>query len=232
MGLEAHVFKELVAARDTFRRPINLLSLSYPDLLVGRKTLEEVGVKEFPVVPNSGEIASWHGWKEDIYDTTSILRQLSIEPRYGDIRSFRGVEEYLDLNNYVRLPPADIILDPGTFEHCFNIGNAFRLVRECLHIGGFVIHVNPVSCLNHGFYNFSPTLYVDFYEQNGFEVRSIQGMHGPWEDRKIEKLPAFDRVSVRPEVMGLVVARKVSETPFVWPMQTKYARMVGKYDAR
>jgi hypothetical protein len=36
--------------------------------------------------------------------------------------------------------------------------------------GGFAIHYSPVSWFNHGFYNFNPLLFREFYESNGFKV--------------------------------------------------------------
>ena len=63
----------------------------------------------------------------------------------------------------------DVVWDGGTMEHCLNVKevlfNCVRLLRK----GGMVVHNNPVSgSINHGFYQFCPTLYFDFYLRNGF----------------------------------------------------------------
>lgn len=78
----------------------------------------------------------------------------------------------LDLNQPV---PADLhgrydlVYDGGTMEHCFNcvafLQNTIGLIKP----GGRVIHHVPMNnWVNHGFYQFSPTLFFDFYEANGF----------------------------------------------------------------
>jgi len=89
-----------------------------------------------------------------------------------DYYTDEGATFQADLNNPVdtaRWGQYDLVLDGGTMEHCFNVKevlfNSIRLVKE----GGYMIHNNPVSgWVNHGFFQFSPTLYFDFYAINGF----------------------------------------------------------------
>ena len=46
----------------------------------------------------------------------------------------------------------------------------WNIAKMCAQ-GGEIIHVGPLNNQpNHGFYQFSPTLYYDFYEANGFQV--------------------------------------------------------------
>jgi len=64
----------------------------------------------------------------------------------------------------------DLIYDGGTMEHCFNVPMVLENTIKYLKKGGTVIHVNPMSGqVGHGFYQFSPTLYFDFYAANGFD---------------------------------------------------------------
>ncbi|HYV40056.1 MAG TPA: class I SAM-dependent methyltransferase [Gemmataceae bacterium] len=65
----------------------------------------------------------------------------------------------------------DVILDGGTLEHIFNVPQAFGNLHKMLKVGGRAIHVFPVSNhVDHGFYSFSPTLFWDYYQANGYQV--------------------------------------------------------------
>ncbi len=64
----------------------------------------------------------------------------------------------------------DAILDGGTLEHLFNVPQALENTVKMLKKGGTVIHLLPMNnMVNHGFYQFSPGLFFDFYAANGFK---------------------------------------------------------------
>lgn len=76
----------------------------------------------------------------------------------------------------------DVLTEYGTLEHVFHVPNALWNIAKMCAVGGEIIHGAPMNNWpNHGFYQFSPTLYFDFYESNGFEVveSSILQMHAP-----------------------------------------------------
>jgi hypothetical protein len=85
-------------------------------------------------------------------------------------------------------------------------------------LGGVIFHGNPISMINHGFYNFSPTLYHDFYTQNGWEVElmMVSSKNGD-----TASIPPTDRCRVGQELSILVAARRISDT-LKFPTQTKY----------
>jgi hypothetical protein len=63
----------------------------------------------------------------------------------------------------------DMVLDGGTLEHCFNVGVYMETMLRLPKVGGTVLHFNPCQgYTNHGFYNFQPTFYFDYYGANGF----------------------------------------------------------------
>jgi hypothetical protein len=63
----------------------------------------------------------------------------------------------------------DVVWDGGTMEHCLNVKEVLFNCARLLRKGGMVVHNNPVSgWINHGFYQFCPSLYFDFYLRNGF----------------------------------------------------------------
>lgn len=222
MGLERVVFDELMAAKETFRREVTLSSFGYPDLLVERSHLEKFGVKDFQERTDSESVGRWHNWKNPIYDTTKIFLQLGITADYLDVYSSRGEEKPVDLNTCGLLSNRDLFLDCGTMEHLANPGHAFRRLVDAVKVGGFVVHVNPVSQVNHGMYCFSPTLYHDMYTQNGFEIRALKLLKGPITNRVVENIHPTKRTVVEPECSLLAVSRKVSTVEFKWPTQSKY----------
>jgi len=76
--------------------------------------------------------------------------------------------EPVDVSYHARF---DTILDVGTLEHVFDIGTALKNIVRMCRKGGNVILIHPSSgAIDHGFYQFSPTLYFDFFSSNGFSV--------------------------------------------------------------
>ena len=65
---------------------------------------------------------------------------------------------------------AGVVIDIGTCEHIFNLAQVFANIVELLKPGGMVIHLAPLSWYNHGFVNFNPLFFREFYEHNGFTV--------------------------------------------------------------
>ena len=145
--------------------PCRLLSLGYPDLLIA----DEFDV---PEVANADLQRRNHSWQGKIYETDAVFRKLGIVATYADISAHTGLEKPIDLNAKITdAPQFDAVFDPGTLEHCFNIGQAFVNVRNLTRPGGHIIHLNPANMVNHGFYSISPTTYYDFYEHHGDEIR-------------------------------------------------------------
>jgi len=78
----------------------------------------------------------------------------------------------LDLNQ--PLPPEleatfDLVYDGGTMEHCFDPAQVLRNAASLVAPGGRIIHHVPINnWVDHGFYQFSPTLFFDFYGAAGF----------------------------------------------------------------
>jgi SAM-dependent methyltransferase len=62
----------------------------------------------------------------------------------------------------------DLVFEMGTLEHIFDVKTSFQNIIAALKTGGSVIHLAPLNFINHGFYNFSPTLFHDVYRVNGF----------------------------------------------------------------
>jgi len=86
---------------------------------------------------------------------------------YDDRATFRQ-----DLNSAPRAPEKfDLLVDFGTSEHVFNIGNAFVYTHNTLRPGGVCLKVLPTFGDNcHGFYNIHPTVYFDIARVNDYDI--------------------------------------------------------------
>lgn len=116
---------------------------------------------------------------------TLELRVL-FEDRYGitdytdcDINDSADLK--LDLSQ--KIPPEmkgifPCILEAGTFEHIFNIGAAFENMHAMLKPGGCILHISPVSWLNHAFYNLNPCLFDAVARTNKYE-KIAEAYHFP-----------------------------------------------------
>jgi hypothetical protein len=86
-----------------------------------------------------------------------------------------GCEHKPDFIHDLNLPfPAELmnrfnlVIDPGTIEHIFDIKAALTNVVRCVRVGGVVIHQVPVYSYNGGYYSLNPNVMNDFYSSNGF----------------------------------------------------------------
>jgi len=68
----------------------------------------------------------------------------------------------------------DWLIDSGTMYCCFDIATVFKNITKMVKVGGFVLHTGNLSgFFGRGFYSLSPSLFIEFYEQNGFVVSAI-----------------------------------------------------------
>jgi len=94
----------------------------------------------------------------------------------ADIDSFEGATIIHDFNHPGLAAAAgkqfDFIFDGGTIEHVFHVPNMMRNIYDTLKVGGFVMHAAPSNnhC-DHGFYQFSPTFFYDWYAANGWSIK-------------------------------------------------------------
>jgi len=95
-----------------------------------------------------------------------------------DGSAFEGADVVLDMNAKV-LPDDlnqafDVVFDGGTMEHVFDTPQFLRNAAAMLKVGGRVIHLSPTfNHVNHGFYAYSPTLFLDYYRANEFDLHTV-----------------------------------------------------------
>jgi hypothetical protein len=78
-----------------------------------------------------------------------------------------------------------------------------------------------VNWINHGFYSINPTLFHDFYTQNGWEELSaaIIDRHGHQ-----KPLNPTQRFLAHIEISNLYLARRLNAKSMKFPTQTKYLK--------
>lgn len=95
-----------------------------------------------------------------------------------DISDYEGANIVFDLQNR-NLPKElenkyDVIYNGGTFEHIFDVPTALINTGKMLAEDGIIIHDLPCNnYVDHGFYSFNPTWFLDYYNENAWYVPSI-----------------------------------------------------------
>lgn len=129
----------------------------------------------------------------------------------------------------------DLIYDGGTAEHCFAAAevfcNALRLARP----GGRIIHHLPMNnWVDHGFYQFSPTLFFDFYGANGCRDLSLWvHFSEKGAERCVRYRPGRDvdlpySLGNKANVLAFFTAVKAQgNADIVFPIQGRYRRTFG-----
>lgn len=210
------------------------ISFGYPDILASEDQLFELFgnevSSELRFRPDSEAILKWHSAAElmdRVVESRHFFSLIGYDLTIADIARVRGDELLVDLNEplapVLASQPFDLVIDGGTSEHCFNIGQAFKNMAELVKVGGFILHINPAAMFNHGFYNLNPTLYSDFYGENGFTVLFLKAVGNMLVAPQLVEVPPVARIKEMPFNASIVcVAQRVSQQPLRWPMQAKY----------
>jgi len=130
----------------------------------------------------------------------------------------------------------DVIYDGGTMEHIFDVRSVLHNIFDMLRVGGRIIHSHPSSNhVDHGFYMFSPTFFLDYYATNEFLIHELQIItyskaHDtePWSiyDYEPDCLSHLEAGGFGSKMLGIQVAAE--KTPHsTWdriPQQGRYVR--------
>jgi hypothetical protein len=72
----------------------------------------------------------------------------------------------------------NLVIDPGTMEHVFDVRAGLTNVVRALAVGGTTVHFVPIYSYNGGYFSINPNVMHDFYNTNGFaDVRSFIVMY-------------------------------------------------------
>ena len=227
MALDA---AEVVIIADLVRngpQPAKILSLGHPDILATPEDIQSLFDGRLLPIDNERVRRERIGKSSErcIGSAFILFEALDASLTALDRRDLYGVEENVDLNYPIaerHRSAYSLVIDPGTTEHILNIGQALTTVVQSMRVGGYAYHQSPMVMLNHGYWNYSPAAYHDFYTANGCEIVRLEGRRkGMW-----FPVPATERFRAEGEggrLLIMCVARKVREVEKItFPMQVKY----------
>jgi len=198
-----------------YLRDAQILSLGYPDLTVTKEQIKKLfGID----VDGTTDGNIRHGLEHALPETVEFVEKLGSSLVAVDVTQERG-ETFADLNEPQSLGQFDLVIDSGTIEHCFNIGRAIKTAAESVKVGGVIFHLSPMTMINHGFYNICPTMYYDFYSQNGWTIKLLDAV--PCDNKQTKMLARFN---THLEYMVRCLAKRNTDAEIIWPIQGKYLR--------
>jgi hypothetical protein len=205
---------------------MRVASMGYPDIIAEIGDMPGLEYRE-----DSDAICKRHGLRpRRIPDAHSFFALRSCKLDVFDIVQERGCEILCDLNEPRNIDYAeqmyDVVLDVGTSEHCFNIAQAMMNMAALVKVGGVIIHENPFSCPNHGFYNLNPTFFADFYAANGFELLECKLASRDGGSAEIPHTKRFRMPEGAVELNVFAMARRTALQEFVFPVQSKYKGLI------
>jgi hypothetical protein len=197
-----------------------VICLGYPDLCL---TDEYIAERELPMVTERNLAAvKYHQSlpldKHGPPETVSYFKALGAkEVVCVDLYKHRGDEVVLDFNTAsgLEIEPADLVIDPGSIEHCMNPLNAIRMAANLTKTGGTVYHTGCFDgWFEHGFFMVQPCWFHVFYEVNKWESK-IEGYRCP--------VVTQEGAEVGARMFYQVLAKKSSEsTVYETGIQHKY----------
>jgi hypothetical protein len=128
-----------------------------------------------------------------------------------------------------------MVVDGGTAEHIFDIRSTLANTVQLLRVGGDVLHISPVcGWINHGFYQYSPCLFYDYYGANGFESLTsylVQMPRDPKTHQEIIQpytytLNTFELDDRNYRTLFVYRARKRTEQALKAPVQGYYQKLL------
>lgn len=109
----------------------------------------------------------------DINDKV-FFHSLGLEAFSCDVSDYENADYVVDLNQDVTATIGrtfDIVYNGGTIEHVFDVKAVMDNMHEMIRPGGFACHVAPVEgWVNHGYYQISPRMLIDYYAANSYEL--------------------------------------------------------------
>ena len=181
MGISIPSAKKLIEYKNNFSLSGEVLTFGRQDICFNRKALFELinsdsfASRMLSFLPQSGgknitdkDFFRKLGYKSitsvDIsdYENADVLHDMNQPHLSNSLRCKGYIDKY------------DFILDGGTMEHCFNIPQFLENAHSVLKVGGCIMHITPMNnYVDHGFYQFSPTFFQDWYSANNYEILDI-----------------------------------------------------------
>jgi len=226
MGLSVYSLTKIKNILDLLPKNPKILFLSYPDLLVTPKQLNQIFKRKFIGLKyrsDSDEILNWHkGYKyilNGIFRTEDVFNQLNCECTFYDLGPYRQAEEIKNLNDeWHEYKKFDLVID-NVLQHCFNVGQALLNIHHSLDVNSCVMHLHPYLWPNQGFHCFSTEFYWSWYDL-GYEVIDFE-VHDKNKCYKMKQWEKAPEVGKKSKI--IVIAKKKEPSRHIhWPIQRKF----------
>lgn len=176
MALIKSAVKLMLKEHATYRFTDPVLMLGVPEIYA---TFEELNLwsRQFnvpiqqpaQVTHSTNPTALQFGWvtAQTFFEMLGLRELLSSDIDGAD----HAADVHQDLNEPL---PANLmnrfnlVIDPGTLEHVFDMKTAFTNVTRALRVGGTVVHFLPIYSFNGGYFSINPNVMMDYYTLNGF----------------------------------------------------------------
>lgn len=166
------------------------------------------------------------------FEVPKIFYEIFYAPCEHQAIDFHGtpIAQKLDLNMPIRLSRQfDVVMNHGTAEHVFNIGQVYRTIHEVTAPGGLMIHEGPFfGWVDHGFYTMQPTLFFDLAIFNQYLIHGLfiteitsQVMIAIRSRDEIYELAKDKRIPENAQLF-VVMRKAATEQPFQMPIQGYY----------
>lgn len=169
MGIARGTYRLLLKESKRKKFSGSILQLGKQDIFLSYKEIKKYAEKE-KISLNTSNISD----KKKISDV-EFFKLLGFDKVHSiDYSDYENADIIWDMNLPIpkeHYQKYDYIFDGGTSEHIFNFPKVLENIGLMLKPGGSVIHLSPShNHVDHGFYMFSPTVFMDFYKANDFDI--------------------------------------------------------------
>jgi hypothetical protein len=168
-----------------------------------------------------------------LFDAVKILYDILFAPKLIDAIDMGGTElaRRLDLNQPISLGRQfDLVINHGTAEHVFNIGQVFHTIHDHTAPGGMMLHESPFTgWIDHGFYSLQPTLFYDLAHANSYGLMGLfvqdLSKNTLVQIRERDDVYRLAQAKEFPEnsMLSVVLRKNQQERPFRMPLQGYYS---------
>lgn len=153
------------------------LILGYQDIYFGNEYASSV-FEKFDIYGTKVKNTINPNFKKNKYcDCKSLFYNLGFETvDILDASDYEGANIIFDMNNEAKkdlFESYDFIFDWGTIEHVYNTKQYLKNILFFLKNGGHYLCLAPASgFLEHGYYQFSPVFFYDYFRRNNWKIIS------------------------------------------------------------
>lgn len=208
---------------------LNILSLGYPDILATKEQLATLFqgsvIESLETRDDAIDVAAMHNMEGLVHwcvESYALFRAMNVNFEVIDFTDWTGSEIVFDLNQPIYKEwheKYDLVIDPGTTEHVFNIAQVMINILLITKKDGYIYHQTPFSLPNHGFYSISPTFYIDFYEENDAVLESYKILSLAEDEKDLNIREPFSHTH---GTSSILVKKVKHKEEIAFPIQGKY----------